>query len=221
MSPKLLKFQDLNKIENDRGRFYQLPSGTWVPSITTILSHSSKDFINDWKNRIGNDEADKITQKAAKRGTAIHDLCEEFLLTSNVEQFPNPLLKDDFLKIKPFLKTIDQPIIIEQTLFSEKLKLAGRTDCVAIYRDELTIIDFKTSRKAKKPEWIENYFIQACAYAIMLFEMTGMKANKYIIAIVSDELNQPQLFTGITWNHINRLKEIRKSFPNYDIKDIT
>ena len=168
---------DLKTQTTEQGRRYITPSGDAYPSVTTVLSEYNKKAILEWRQRVGAEQANKISRVAANRGTRVHSLCENYLLnklTELKEQSLMPDVKQMFSSIKPIMDTnIGNVYATEQALYSNVMKLAGRVDCIADWQDELAVIDFKTSSKPKKEEWITNYFMQCAAYAEMFTELTN------------------------------------------------
>ena len=192
------------KTENfDGGRYYVTPSGERYPSITTVLSILSKKAIIEWRNRVGEAEANKISTKAARRGTNVHQMCEDYL--NNKPYVTNktmPVDKEMFATLKPILdERINNIHTQEATLYSDYLGVAGRVDCIAEFDGRLSVIDFKTSRKPKKKEWISNYFQQASAYCVMYEERTKIPVDQIVILIAVDD-NEPQVFVEKRDNHI-------------------
>ena len=168
-------------------RFYRVPSGKMYPSITSVTSFYERQKFVEWRKRVGNEEADRITRLATTRGTKFHDLVEKYMLNENVDDYkPLPTTKFLFLKAKPYLDRINNIHALEKSLYSDYLGLAGRVDCIAEYEGELAIIDFKTSKKIKPEKWIENYFVQEVAYACMYYEMTGIPVQKLITIMVAE-----------------------------------
>jgi genome maintenance exonuclease 1 len=155
-------------------------------SITSITSNYKKEFFKEWRNRVGEDKADEITKKSTSRGTDTHTLIEHYL--NNEEELPTvqPLSEMLFEVIKPSLDRITNIRMLEGSLYSDKLQVAGTTDCIADFDGELSIIDFKTSVKSKPVEWLEGYFVQAVAYSAMLFERTGLQAKKLVILMACE-----------------------------------
>ena len=144
-------------------RFYVTPEGKKYPSITTVLSGRSKEGINRWRKSVGNDVANNIMRSAAKRGTAVHQLVEDYLNNSDLsKQDVLPLAL--FTLLKPELDDINNIVLQEGGLYSDKWGIAGRVDCIAEYKGKLSVIDFKTSTKEKKEEWVEKNFIKGYAY---------------------------------------------------------
>ena len=178
---------DLEAQNIEGTRFYRVPSGKMYPSITSITSFYGRQTFIDWRKRVGNEEADRVTRIATTRGTKFHDLVEKYMLNENVDDYkPLPTTKFLFLKAKPYLDRINNIHALEKSLYSDYLGLAGRVDCIAEYEGELAIIDFKTSKKIKPEKWIENYFVQEVAYACMYYEMTGIPVQKLITIMVAE-----------------------------------
>ena len=150
-------------------------------SITSVTSHFNKQIFLDWRKKVGNEEADRITKAATTRGTNMHTLTEHYL--KNDEKLPDvpPISKFLFDVAKNKLNRIDNIRVLEGSLYSKQLGIAGTVDCIAEYDGELSIIDFKTSAKPKPRDWIENYFVQAMAYGCMLYELTGVSVKKLVI----------------------------------------
>ena len=195
------------------GRTYITPEGNKYPSITTVLSLLSKDGILAWRKRVGEEVANKISTQAATRGTAVHQLAEDYL--NNKEDWSKgamPANLFSFNQIKPILdKRVTNIWAQEVPLYSDKFMIAGRVDCIAEFDGELTIIDFKTSRKPKKEEWVQNYFIQASFYAAAFYERTGISIKKFAIVITVDG-SEPQVFTGNTFKYLQKLYDVRQRF---------
>lgn len=205
--------QEIKDVYRDGKRFYVLPDGSQVPSVTTVLSSQGKDHIEAWRNRVGHAEADKITTQAKNRGTAIHTLAERYLL--NIEDYDAgamPVNKFDFQSIKKILdENVDNLMGIEYPLFSYRLKTAGRTDLIAEWQGRPAIIDFKTSRKIKKREWIENYFLQATCYSLMVQERINISCPDIVIIIAVDH-EDPQIFHEKRKNYLDKTLNLFTKF---------
>ena len=173
------------KRQNIDGARYYTVNGKPMVSITSVTSYWNKQIFVDWRKRIGEAEANRITKRATTRGTATHELIENHLLNKEVE-FDKPSPKMLFLQAKETLKNINNIYALEKSLFSEELGVAGTVDCIAEYNGELSIIDFKTAEKPKPRDWIENYFVQAAAYACMFFERTGIPVKKLVIIMTCE-----------------------------------
>ena len=159
------------------------------------MSEYNKKALFEWRERIGAEEANKIAAKASSRGTKLHTVCEKYLLnemTGLKMQTMMPDTKELFISLKPHIdENIGNVYSIEQALYSSRLRLAGRVDCIAEWNGQLSIIDFKTSTRPKTEDGILNYFMQCTAYATMFEEVTSKPINKLVIAIaVADGTNQ-------------------------------
>jgi len=203
--------------ENINGqRYYVLPDGvTKLKSVTTIIGErTDKTALLEWKKRVGEAEAQKITTQAARRGTAIHSIAERYVL--NEENYYGekemPANIDSFKPIKQILDDhVDNVLGIEIPLYSKSLGCAGRTDLIAEYDGTLSVIDFKTSRKLKKAEWIENYFIQATCYAMMFEWIYRIAVPQIVIIITVDDEKTPQVFKLERSQYVNRVLELFKT----------
>lgn len=204
----------LNREEVDGKRFYVSPSGRKLPSVTTFLGHFKKASIMEWRRRVGEEEANKISAKASRRGTKFHSLMESYL--SNQEGFLTedlmPDVKQAFYDFKSTVDRIDNIHYIETMLYSEALGLAGQVDCIGEFDGVPSIIDFKTSNKIKKEEWIENYFEQCTCYSLMYEEMTGRRHDQIVVLISVDQEPKPQVFVKQRKDYIPGLIEKIKQF---------
>lgn len=190
-----LGYDDILAETTSTGRKYQCPDGVSYPSVTTVLSILSEDAIRAWRKRVGEVEANKISHRAATRGTAVHSIIEDYI--NNKEDYTEgymPNVIENFKDVKGILdERIGKVYAQEVPLYSSHLGLAGRVDCVAEFDGVLSIVDFKTSRKLKKKEWIEGYFIQESAYAVMWEERTGMPIVN-LVTIISVDGEEAQVF---------------------------
>jgi genome maintenance exonuclease 1 len=194
-----LKSQTLS----DGKRYYTLPDGTNLPSVTTVLGAMKKDAIMAWRKRVGDEVANAISKKATSRGTNVHTLCERYLNNDSLGDIM-PDAKEMFNDIKPLLDQIDNIHYQEQALWSKNLGLAGRVDCIAEFAGTLSVIDFKTSKKVKSIKDIEDYFWQTAAYALMYEELVGTPINQLVI-VMAVENSKPLLFIQKTEDHIDGL----------------
>jgi len=200
-------FPILKATTTQQGRRYLVDGMMW-PSVTTVIGHSKKKSIMEWRNRVGEEEANAISKRASTRGNKCHKLCELYLENKSISKYSDdPLSMGLFYQIKPYLDSIDNIHALEAPLCSSLLKMAGRVDCIAEYNGELAIIDFKTSTKYKREEWIHDYFAQETAYAIMFQELTGLIPKK-LVTIIACETGEPQIFEIYdTIKYARKLKE--------------
>ena len=182
---------DLPKLERETiegVRYYSVPDEDELlklVSITSITSHYNKEIFTNWRKRVGNETADRITKAATSRGTDMHTLTENYL--KNAELPPVQPMAEFLFKIsKSKLKHINNIHALEGSLYSKQLGIAGTVDCIAEYENELAIIDFKTSKKPKPREWIDHYFVQCMAYGCMLYELTGIPVKKLVIIMACE-----------------------------------
>ena len=200
--PKTLEKLEANTSATGK-RLYTLPDGSRVPSITTVLSALKKESIQAWRDKVGHEVANKISRKAAGRGTNVHTLCEQYLNNDPLGDIM-PDAKEMFKTLKPLLNRINNIHYQEETLYSTKLGVAGRVDCIAEFDGKLSVIEFKTSRKIKKREWIDDYFWQTCFYSLAYEELVGDPIHNLVI-IMAVENEAPLLFQGKTEDHIDGL----------------
>ena len=172
----------------DGVRYYSVPDEEELlklVSITSITSHFNKEIFVNWRKRVGNEEAERITKAATKRGTDMHTLTENYLKNEELPEVPP--ISDFLFKIaKGKLNKIDNIHALEGSLYSKELGIAGTVDCIAEYDGELAIIDFKTSKKPKPRDWVEHYFVQCMAYGCMLYELTGITVKKLVIIMACE-----------------------------------
>ena len=191
-------------------RFYVTPEGNKYPSITTVLSDRNKEGIVKWRESVGNDVANQVMRQAASRGTAVHTLIENYL--NNEELSKQDVLPVAlFVTIKSELDNINNIRIQEGGLYSDKLGVAGRVDCIAEYKGKISVIDFKTSTKEKKEEWVENYFIQGSAYCEMYEERFLQPIEQVVILIVTED-GAVQTFIKDKRDYLPLLKTAIKEF---------
>lgn len=206
------------KTENRNGRReYKTPEGVNLPSITTVLSILSRESIAKWRKKVGNEEANRISHRASTRGTRVHEIVEKYI--NNEENFKDgytPDIISSFSDLKSILDSrIGRVYAQEAPLYSNHLGVAGRVDCVAEFDGRPSIIDFKTSMKPKRKDWITNYFMQESAYAIMWEERTGRPITQ-LVTIISVDNHEPQIFIEHrdTW-----VRPLRETIAQYNAEN--
>lgn len=203
-----VELTEMNAVTTEKGRRYRTPEGVDLPSITTVLSILSRESIAKWRARVGAEEANRISHRASTRGTAVHEIVEKYI--DNDENFKDgytPDIISSFLDLKPILDDrIGRVYAQEAPLYSNHLGVAGRVDCVAEFDGHRSIIDFKTSMKPKRLDWIKNYFMQEAAYAIMWEERTGQPITQ-LVTIISVDNHEPQIFIEHRDNWVRPLRE--------------
>lgn len=187
----------------DGKRYYVTPEGIKLPSVTTVVGAQKKEAIMAWRRRVGEDTANKISRQATQRGTNVHTLCERYLNNEPLGVIMPDAL-EMFHSLKPLLHRIDNIHYQEQALWSHQLGMAGRVDCIAEFDGKLAVIDFKTSKKAKTVEQVEDYWWQTAAYALMYEELVGQPIHNLVVLMaVQDE--PPIVLEQKTEDHIHGL----------------
>lgn len=199
----------LARIDGPSGRVYATPSGKKYPSVTAVTGINGKNDLLEWRNRVGEEEANRISSRAAKRGTVIHSLCEDFLYGKN----PVPSMFDQqvFNSLIPYLDKIDNIHALESKLYSDHLQVAGTVDCIAEYEGRLSVIDFKTSKRIKTKDQIHGYFMQCTAYAIAFEERTGIPVSRLVIIMGVDD-EEPVIFKEKRDNWVEQFLDLRETY---------
>lgn len=219
-----LNLPELERETIDGVRYYKIQNETDLKklvSITSVISHYKKDFFNNWRKRVGVEEADRITRKATSRGTDMHTLVEHHLKNEKYQGDVLPISDMLFKIAKPALNRINNIHALEGSLYSLFLGIAGTVDCIAEFDGELSIIDFKTSAKPKPREWIEGYFVQCCAYACMLHEMTGLTVKKFVIIMACENGEVEVYEERDKAKYIRLLTKYIKKFVNDKLLEIS
>jgi genome maintenance exonuclease 1 len=209
-------YHDIPKLERDTSpdgsRVYKTPSGRAYPSVTTVTGQHNKAAIIEWRKRVGEAEANRISSTAAKRGTRVHTLCESYLNNEFVE--PNMFDAETFKAIKPYLNNIQDIHCLETPLYSDHLEVAGTVDCIAKYNCKMSVIDFKTSKRKKSRDDIHNYFMQCSAYAVAFEERTGVPVGKIVIIMAVDD-DDTIIFEENRDDWINGFISLRKDYRSW------
>lgn len=199
-------FPDLSSETTEEGRHY-INEGKKLPSVTTVTGWEKKKFFAAWRRK-NPKEASRVT----RRGNKLHSVIEDYLNNKKLilAEIP-PLECDLFLQLKPELDKLDNIVALEVPLYSSKIGLAGRVDCIAEYEGELCVVDFKGSTREKRKEDVGNYMMQATAYCLLWEDMTGNKIDKFKI-LVSCETGETQVFTGKPSKWVRSLFEATKKY---------
>ena len=198
-------------------RFYETPDGNKYPYITTVLGKQpgKQKGLQAWRQRIGEEQARIVSGKAARRGTAFHNICEDYL--NGIEDITHHKDKNFlawcmFGEMKSHLdEKINKVVLQEQSMYSPRYKVAGRCDFIGVYKDTLAVVDFKTTTTPKKEEWIEDYFIQCSAYASMYEEHTGETIEDIVIMMVAED-GQVQIYEKKAADYLPKLEEMMDEF---------
>ena len=211
-----INFKQAKLIEKDSAHFYETPNGEVYPSITTILqetmSDAKKESLQNWKEQ--EIAAEYITQEAATIGTETHKLIENHINEVRQTDEVRLLSVAHFNNLIPFLQKINNVHGTELRLYSNAMKLAGTSDCIATYDGKLSIIDYKTKRSNQREEWMTEHFIQGTAYSQMFKELTGIEV-KQVVILVSSEKNSRMEFVKNTEDYKELLNQRLNQY--YDI----
>lgn len=180
----------------DGKRVYDTPLGPFK-SVTTIIGEKyDKTWLKQWRDRVGEAEADAILLQAGIRGTAIHDLAEKYVL--NDPMWFKSAMPVNVFTFKKIAKVLDEGLDVvygvEYPVYSGLLKTAGRSDLPARFRGVNTIVDFKSSRGKKTRDDIPHYFVQSTAYALMVEELTGVKFPQIAVIVAEDNEDDAKVF---------------------------
>lgn len=217
-----LDFGDCDKLGTVtiNGRRHYMVNGMPYPSVTTVLGSVPKPALDEWRAKVGEVEAEKITRMASDRGSALHSLVELYLLNqpiNNREHMPHILQM--FHWVKPHLdKHVGRILGIECALYSDSLAMAGRADLIAEWDGEPAIIDFKTSTKQKRREWMDGYFQQCATYSYMVYERIQLMVPKTVLIVATEATNCAEVFEE---RCATRIPEIVEIVAGYQQKVLT
>lgn len=217
-----LNLSPLERETIDGVRYYKIPESNEVKklvSITSVTSHFNKAIFSKWRRKVGNEKADKITKASTTRGTDFHTLTENYLYNKDLPSVP-PISEFLFKIAKPTLSRINNIHSLEGSLYSSFLGIAGTVDCIAEFDGELSIIDFKTSKKEKPREWVDHYFVQCMAYGCMLHELTGISVKKLVIIMACEDGDCVVYEERDKEKYIKLLVQYIKKFVDDKLKEI-
>lgn len=214
--------RDAYNVDSPSGRKYVTPDGEFV-SVTTFLGavfNDDPDWFEKWAKKLGGrDKAEAESKRCADRGTGVH-LALEHLLKNDAKPDEAGDYQFMYRQIERVLSIhVDDIHALELPMWSKLLGLAGRVDCIAKYKGELSIIDFKTATKEKLAQYILSYFLQATCYSLMLEEMYGLKAEKLVIIIAVEKSDQAQVFVRDRRDYLFLLSEKIKLFRELESKN--
>ena len=211
LHPEIPKIKQVNI---DGVRHYDTPDGTLI-SITSLLKNYTPQGILDWRESVGEEVANQVMKAATDRGSKVHQIIENCLsnkpetdLVGNYGELASRM----FSQIIPALDRINNIRGLEIGLYSAKLGIAGRADCIAEYDKEPTVIDFKTATR-KRDEINETYLVQATFYSIAWGELTGEKISQIAI-LTTTETGELDVHIDKPSNHVERLEEMIKEYKD-------
>ena len=196
-------------------RYYKTPEGKHYPSVTTVTGMMNRVWLAKWKKAVGEEKANKISRKASLRGTRYHYLQEDFLnnkLTEERLKEATPLDLMMFNQTKELTSKLGDIYMLEGSMYSNELEIAGRVDCIAEFAGRVSVIDFKTSTKRKTPSQIKGYFMQETAYAKMFEELYDVPIERIVTIVAVEETGQSQLFVEEPDKWIDQFMELRQQY---------
>lgn len=206
---QLVEHLDLKTETINGKRHYVLPDGkTKLKSVTSILSEVlDNSWVEEWKSRVGEEEAKKISTQSTNRGSSIHDIAEKYV--KNDENFLKGQMPFNVYQFKPIKKILNKHVDnirgVEIALYSKALKCAGRSDLIAEYDGVTSVIDYKTSKKIKTDDDIKSYFLQSTIYSMMFEVMYKIPVPQIVIIMTVDFEDEPLVFVKDRGNYINEI----------------
>ena len=213
---KPVEVPTIERVSENGTRFYLTPDGNKYPSVTSVFSVLDNPHIDEWKKRVGEEEARKVAARAANRGTWLHEQCEYLLKGGEKyldarDVISSMIYKPLWDSFKPIVSRIGDTHAIETQLYSNYLKVAGTVDCIGYWEGKLSVIDFKTSSRRKTHDSIDSYWMQTSAYSYMWYELTGMAAAQLVILMAVED-DEPLVFVDKRKNWQQQFINIRKKY---------
>lgn len=166
-------------------RFYEI-EGKNYPSVTSVLSLRKTEGLTKWRESVGTDVANWEMRRCANRGKSLHTLVEQYM-NNETPSIRDVLPLGLFKLMKPYLDQINNIRLVEEIMYSPNLTIAGQVDCVAEYNGKLSVIDFKTANKERIEEWVDNYFLQCTAYAMMYAETYNESIEQIVVLMAAED----------------------------------
>lgn len=206
-------YEEIPAATKKSGRWYTIREGVKYPSVTTVLGHAPKPWLEEWRKSMGKEKADIETDRCAVRGEAVHLIAERYLQNDPAHK------KEHFIEniklfnqIRPFLHRINNIRAQEIPMYSDALRIAGRVDVVGEYEGKLSVIDFKTSNSNKNVDMVQDYFLQSTAYAIMYYEMFNIPIDDIVIIIAVERGMAPMVYKRTIFDYVDALDERINTF---------
>ncbi len=177
--------------------------------MTTILGRYHKKNLDHWHKRVGKERAKQILTQAGARGTEVHEICEQYILNDqDYRKNKGPVNLDTFKPAKALLdKHVTRVYGVEYPVFSHKLMTAGTIDLLCDWDGVPTVLDYKTSLRKKKEEWITNYFEQSTVYSIMATQKLKIPFHQFVIIMMID-YESPVIYKKPVFDYVKQVKEI-------------
>lgn len=211
----LISLPEVRSEDTVSGRFYVTPSGNRYPSVTTFLSRfSDSSWLDEWIERVGEEQASRVSTQAKNRGTAVHAILEKIVVNDPQYargQMPNNLIMAESIA-DDLREHLSEVYGVELGLWSDVLGLGGRADLFGKYDGVNSIIDFKTSKFIKKEDEVESYFLQCTIYSLMVEELTGVHVPQIVVLIGTDFEEKPVKFVKRRKQYFPKLLDMMKRF---------
>lgn len=210
---ELIENKKITSIDTEVGRFYTNDESDRFPSVTTFLSSVlDKSGLDEWRKRVGDEEADRVTNRGARRGTALHLVCEKYVLNEPLpKMMPSTVVL--FNQVKPVLDArLNLVLGVEIPMMSPKLRLGGRCDLVCEFDGKKTILDFKTTNNAKSEDMLYGYFIQETVYSLMLLETYGINCEQLVTISAGDSEPKAQV---VIKNRVDYIQDAIRLVKDY------
>lgn len=207
----------IERIATPEGRRYRTPEGKLYPSVTGVTEllaeTEGKNYIKEWREKVGAEVADEISRRAANRGTLVHESVEQYLKTGSFPKFDMFQQTEERMikQLLPTIMKIDRIRCLETPLWSDIFELAGTVDLIAEYEGELMSIDWKTSNSFKHRDDIGGYFLQVAIYAYMFWERTGVAIKNGLIVITTPD-DGLLIYKEPLKRHLAKLPALRKEY---------
>ena len=232
-----MTFEELKNIKNidsSTGRVYDTPDGQFV-SVTTMLSKTAnKQGLLAWRNKIGDEEADKIVKASAERGTKMHAYLEDYMIKNSTATLDNAreyvrtsgLLQEPYdiqVMAKSIIKFLANnnftSLAQEIAVWDTELKIAGRCDNIGLLFGKLVLLDYKSSRSEKQRKYVEDYYLQATAYCKAFNQLFSNNKITGFHILVANELGGFQHFSGLPNSKVGELRYRVKQYYNLKEKE--
>jgi len=201
--------ENIESVESGSGRRYSTPDGIF-PSVTTVTGWKKRAFFAKWRR-----ENPEESKRVLSRGTKLHSLIETYLLNNltptAITESEGTTERDLFVSMQQEIDRIGTIYAIEVPLWSKKVGLAGRTDCIGEFDGVPSVIDFKSSNYPKSEDAIQDYFMQATAYALMWQDRTGQELRNIAI-LIGVEDGGCQVFTADPRDYVPDLVEAIQTY---------
>lgn len=213
----LLPHKKLKRTTTSEGRVYETPDGNFQSVTTFINDISDKTHLKRWRRRVGNKEANRITREATARGNALHKVAERYLGNEEIDlSLLLPSVRERFEQVKPILdKHVSEVRGIEMPIWNKDLELSGTLDTYLKFANFPVIMDFKTSRYKKKPEWMEGYFFQSSLYSYMVSVKYNVQIKYFVVVVINDH-DKPQIVIRKTTKYLRKLMNKLDRNPKYE-----